>query len=223
MEGTNNMSEITATRSGLFARVSLLLTLSLGLSALGTYLGRNIDGAVFIVTLVAFIAGTFIVPFVARKSEQGGLIALAVWVFISGLFISPAIHSYAHQLGWQTVTLAYIGSGGIMAVCGLIGAFSGRDFSGMGRTLMISLFALIIVGFVGIFVQLGQSGNIVYSIAGMVVFAGFFIFDFFRLSKSSNTTYNAVTLTMSLYLDFINFLLFFLRLLGSSSSNSSKK
>jgi len=216
------MSAITATRSGLCARVSLLLTISLGLSGLGTYMGRNLNGGALIVTMVAFIAGVFIVPLIARRSDQGGTIALGAWTFVSGLFIAPAIAQYSHQLGWQTVCLAYIGTAGVMAVCGAIGAFSGKDFSGMGRTLMLALFALIIVGVVGIFVSLGQAGNIIYSLLGMVVFAGFFIFDFFRLSRSSNTTYNAVTVTMSLYLDFINFLLFFLRFLGSSSGSSKK-
>ena len=101
-----------------------------------------------------------------------------------------------------------------MAVCGAIGALSGRDFSGLGRVLMIALFALIAVCFVGMFVGLSSGASLVFSIAGMAVFAGFFIYDFFRLSRSANNSFNAITLTMKLYLDYINFLLFLLRFLS---------
>lgn len=221
-----NSSEasVSGTRSGLFSKVSLLLSASLGLSALGTYMGRDIQsGGLFIGLLVAFIAGAIAVPFMAKRSRNLGLVGLTAWVFVSGLFLGPAINAYSELLGWQTVFLAYIGTGGVMAVCGAIGALSGKDFSGMGRVLMIGLFALIAVGFVNIFMGFSDGVNIVYSLAGMAIFAGFFIFDFFRLSKEEDNWFNAITLTMSIYLDFINFLLFLLRLLAATRGGSSSK
>lgn len=143
-----------------------------------------------------------------------------VWTFISGLFIGPAVQAYADRLGWQTVCLAYAGTAGVMAITGGVGMFSGVDFSGMGTYLMFGLFGLIIAGVVGIFVRMSRTVNIVYSLIGMVVFAGYFIFDFFRLSQSVNTWESAVRLTMTIYLDFMNFFLYLLQFLAAVSDKS---
>lgn len=59
-------------------------------------------------------------------------------------------------------------------------------------------------------------GNIIFSLAGMAVFAGFFVIDFARLKiDPDNSRANAVFVAMKIYLDFINFLLFLLRFLAS--------
>jgi FtsH-binding integral membrane protein len=106
-----------------------------------------------------------------------------------------------------------------MAACGAIGALSGRDFSNMGKYLMFGLLALIVVGIVNIFVAFSTGVTIVYCLIGMAIFAGFFIFDFFRISKAENTWFNAITATMQIYLDFINFLLYLLRFLEAVTGN----
>jgi len=218
----------TSSKSGLFSKVSLLLTCTLLVSAAGTYLGAGITSYAAILALaVLFFLGAFLVPAAAKVSTASGLAALSIWTFISGLFLGPCIHSYVHALGWQTVCFAYLGTAGVMAICGAIGALSGLDFSNIGRWLLVALLVLIVVGIANIFIAFSQTINIVYCSVGMVVFAGFFLFDFFRLSKENDTWFNATELTMSIYLDYINFLLFLLRLLlalgGSSSSSSSSK
>lgn len=205
---------VSISKGGLLSKVSFLLTLSMGITAFGCYLGSGITSWVaFIVLAIAFIGGAIAVPFAAKASKEAGIIALAVWTFISGLFCGPSIHFYASQLGWEVVFLAFLGTGGVMGVCGLIGAFSGRDFSSMGKWLTIALLIMIVVGIVNIFVTFSTGVEIVYSLIGMVLFAGFFIFDFFRLSKSENTWEQAIMSTMQLYLDFLNFLFYLLRLL----------
>jgi FtsH-binding integral membrane protein len=209
----------TLSKSGLFSKVSLLLAVSFVISALGTYMGQGITStAAVIVLMVLFFVGAFIVPGMAKKSPTAGVTALTVWTFISGLFLGPAIHQYVHILGWQTVFLAYLGTGAVMAACGAIGALSGINFSRLGRFLFAALLGLIAVGLIGIFIPMSQTVNIVYCLIGMGVFALFFIFDFFRLANSEDTWESAINLTMQLYLDYINFLLFLLRLLGIKSN-----
>lgn len=206
----------TTSRGGLFSKVSLLLTATMGISAFGTYLGAGITSLGAIIALaIAFIAGAFIVPFAAKSSKEAGLVALAAWTFISGLFLGPTINHYVAILGWQTVFLSFLGTGGVMAACGAIGALSGRDFSNMGKWLMFALLGLIVFGIVNIFVAFSTGVTIVYCLIGMAVFAGFFIFDFFRISKADDNWFNAITATMEIYLDFINFLLYLLRLIAA--------
>lgn len=205
---------VDMSKSGLFSKVSLLLSLSFVISAFGTYAGAGITSFAAIIGLgILFLIGAFAVPFAAKASVTAGVTALTIWTFISGLFIGPTINHYAHVLGWETVFLAYLGTGGVMATCGAIGIFSGLNFSSLGRWLMFALLGLIVAGIVGIFVPFSQGVNIVYSLIGMAVFAGFFVFDFFRAKDAPNTWESAIMVTMNSYLNFINFLLYLLRFL----------
>ncbi|MBC7998377.1 MAG: Bax inhibitor-1/YccA family protein [Leptolyngbya sp.] len=211
-----NNATVSVSRGGLFSKVALLLTGSMCLSALGTYVGAGITSLAAIIALaIAFLAGAFIVPLAAKSSKEAGLVALAGWTFISGLFLGPTINHYVAVLGWSTVFLSFLGTGGVMAACGAIGALSGRDFSKMGWWLTIALLGLIVVGIFNIFVAFSTGVEIVYCLIGIAIFAGFFIFDFFRLSKADDNWFNAITGTMEIYLDFINVLLYLLRLIAA--------
>lgn len=206
---------IERSQSSLFSKVSLLLSGSFIISSIGTYAGAGITStAAMVVLLILFLAGAFVVPLAVRASATAGVTALIVWTFISGLFLGPAINFYAANLGWETVFLAYLGTAGVMALCGAVGVFSGFNFSGLGRWLFFALLALIVVGIVAIFVPFSHTVNIVWSLIGMGVFALFFIFDFFRAKDAPNTWESAVFVTMSLYLDYVNFLLYALKLLA---------
>jgi len=121
----------------LLSKVALLLSGSLLIVAAGTYFGRAIQSIrAFILLAVLFIGGAIGVMFLARVPPVVGITSLFVWVFISGLFIGPSIEMYAKKLGWQTVFLVYAGTGGVMALTGAVGMFSGVHFSRLGPILM---------------------------------------------------------------------------------------
>ncbi|MBX9688347.1 MAG: Bax inhibitor-1 family protein, partial [Candidatus Obscuribacterales bacterium] len=124
------------------------------------------------------------------------------------------------RLGWRTVAGAFLGTGGVMAVCGAVGALSGIDFSFLGGILFFGLLGLIVVGFVTIFWRLSRLGSMIEAGFGMLIFSGYFIFDFFRLAKSVNTWEAAIQLSMNLYLDYINFLLYVLQFLDAAKNHS---
>lgn len=198
----------------LLSKVAMLLTGSMLLGSLGCYFGRNLQSmAAFITLMVLFIGGSIAVFFLAGVSPAVGISALFLWTFIAGLFIGPAIQGYSESLGWQTVFLAFAGTGGVMAVTGAIGMFSGIDFSGFAPYLMVALLVLIGVGIVACFVAMSRDVNIIWGLGGMIVFAGFFLVDFHRVAKAENTWEEAIRITMSLYLDFLNFLLYLLKFL----------
>jgi uncharacterized protein len=69
---------------------------------------------------------------------------------------------------------------------------------------------LIVVGVVLIFVHIPGS-ELVYSVLGLVIFAGFTMFDFQRLRRN---THDAVArlLAASIFLDVLNVFLFFLEI-----------
>jgi len=73
--------------------------------------------------------------------------------------------------------------------------------------------ALIVVGIVLIFVHIPE-GNLVYSVLGLVIFAGFTMFDFQRLRTNSDIT-EAPLLAASIFLDVLNVFLFFLQIFSN--------
>lgn len=190
----------------LMTKVFLLLSGCLSCGALGAYVGRNIRSLRIMVGLaIAFLLGVFVVFSAAHASALLGVLALAGWTFISGLFSGPSLQYYKERLGWETVARVFLGSAAVMAGLGAFGALSGIDFSWMGGILFFLLSILLLVSLVSLFIRLGRKAAIADSIAGLIVFSGYFIYDFFRVTRVENTWEHAVQATMSIYLDFINF------------------
>ena len=205
----------------LAAKVALLLAGCMGVGGLGAYFGRNIRTlGQFLVLAVVFIFGTIGVLYGAHVNPVLGVALLAGWTFVSGLVMGPCVQMYSERLGWQTVAGAYVGTGGVMAVAGAFGALSGIDFSFLGGILFVGLLGLIAVGFISIFWRLSRTASIVESLVGMLIFSGYFIYDFFRITKSTNTWESAIGLTMNIYLDFMNFFLYLLQLLDMIKDKS---
>ncbi len=65
-------------------------------------------------------------------------------------------------------------------------------------------------GIVLIFVRI-PNGSLIYSILGLLIFAGLTMFDFQRLRRSKNID-SAPLLAASIFLDALNVFLFFLRI-----------
>ena len=66
-------------------------------------------------------------------------------------------------------------------------------------------------GIVAIFVSIPQA-NLIYAIAGLVIFGGFTIFDFNRLRRAGIES--AVPIAASIFLDIFNVFLFMVELFG---------
>lgn len=204
-----------AQTSTLFAKVALLLTGTMIASGAGTLIGMPMASTgFFIFSLVAFLGLTIAVAVAAKKASPPVAISLlAAFSFAAGLFIGPAIGMYVAQLGAQTVALAYLGTAGIMAVCGVIATVSGINFGKMERYLMLGLFGLIIVGLIGLFTGMSFAVDLLYCLAGIGIFTGYFLVDFYRLANSNENSWGeAVSVTVQIFLDFLNVLLYILRL-----------
>jgi len=59
-------------------------------------------------------------------------------------------------------------------------------------------------------------GSLIYAILGLVIFAGFTMFDFQRLRRSKDIA-TAPLLAASIFLDILNVFLFFLQIFGRRS------
>ena len=153
--------------------------------------------------------------FAVRRSgplTTGLLVAFGV---LLGLAMAPTLVYYANanpQVLWQAggATALFI------AGFGAAGYATRRDLSGIARLCFWALLALIVFGIVMIFVRIPH-GSLVYSVLGLVIFAGLTMFDFQRLRRSSDLD-SAPLIAASIFLDVLNVFLFFLRIFSRGSN-----
>lgn len=199
----------------LLAKVMALLSPTIAIAGVGAYVGRRLRGWLPMIGLfIVSIIGMFVI-----QAAGGGNVAITLllgWGFINGMMLGPLVAFAVAEEGPQIVIQALTGTTAVMLGTGFIALASGIDFSFLLPLIFLALIGLIIVGLIGIFVRFSRRVNLAYSIIGMVVFAGYFLYDFFRVGQAENTWEQAVQLTIRLYLDFANFFIFLLQYLLSS-------
>jgi FtsH-binding integral membrane protein len=156
---------------------------------------------------IAAFAALFGMRYAARRSVPLTTGLLAAFGLLIGLAVAPTIAYYGAmdpRALWQAggATALFI------AGFGAAGYATRRDLAPLARACFWALVALIVFGIVLIFVNIPGSG-LVYSILGLVIFAGFVMFDFQRLRTNTDIA-EAPLLAASIFLDVLNVFLFFL-------------
>jgi len=199
----------------LFAQTMGYVAVTTGFFALGAYLGRNLSsGWAFVWYIVAF--GCLIaMNFTVRRSAGLSVVLLLIVGLGLGLALAPTLAYYASmnpQVLWQAggATALFI------AGFGAAGYATRRDLSAIARLCFWALVALIIFGIVLIFVRIPH-GELIYSVLGLVIFAGLTMFDFQRLRRSSDLD-SAPLIAASIFLDALNVFLFFLRIFSRGNN-----
>ena len=194
-----------------FAHTMGLVAATTGVFALGAYLGRNLSFgwgiAFWIVSLVCLVALSFSV----RAGEEAGTGLLFVFGLCTGLAMAPTVAYYAHSSP-NVVAQAGGATALFVAAFGAAGYATRRDLSVYARLLFWALIGLIVYGIVLIFAQI-PGGERAYCILGLVIFAGYVMFDFQRLRLSTDEDSPAL-LAASIFVDILNVFTFFLSLFG---------
>lgn len=193
----------------LFARTMGFVAMTAGLFTLGAYLGRDLGGGVGIIAFIAAFACLIGMQFAIRKSTDLTVGLLGAFGLLMGLATAPTLAYYASvdpAALWQ----AGGATGLFIAGFGAAGYATRRDLAVVARIGFWALVALIIFGVVLIFVQI-PGGTLIYSILGLVIFAGLTMVDFQRLRRSTDAD-SAPLLAASIFLDILNVFLFFLQI-----------
>jgi len=197
----------------LFGQVMWLVALTGGFFALGAYAGRNLStGVAFVAYIVAFVC-LLSMNFAARRSAVASTVLLMVFGLLLGIALAPTLSYYASmdpRILWQAGGATAL----FMAGFGAAGYATRRDLSALARVSFFALIALIIFGIVLIFVHIPH-GELIYSILGLVIFAGLVMFDFQRLRRTKDMN-AAPLIAASIFLDALNVFLFFLRIFSGS-------
>src|ERR1700759_3617111 len=157
--------------------------------------------------------------FAARRSAPLTVGLLGAFGLLIGLGTGPVVGYYASadpQALWEAggATALFI------AGFGAAGYATRRDLTAVARVCFWALVALIVVGIVLIFVHI-PGADLVYSVLGLVIFAGFTMFDFQRLRTNSDIT-EAPLLAASIFLDILNVFLFFLQIVGGDEGRGDE-
>jgi FtsH-binding integral membrane protein len=193
----------------LFSQTMGLVAVTAGLFALGAYLGRDLSYGWGFVAYIASFALLIALNFAVQRSQQLAMGLLFGFGVLVGIGTAPTIAYYAStnpQSVWQAggATALFI------AGFGTAGYATRRDLSGLARACFWTLLVLIVFGIVTIFVNIPH-GALIYSIAGLVIFAGFTLYDFQRLRRTQDIR-AAPLLAASIFLDVLNVFLLFLNL-----------
>lgn len=194
-----------------FGQVMGLVALTVGCTALGAYIGRNLSGGAGIAFYIAGFACIIGLNVATRRGHEQLAIGLLFGLGLClGLATGPVLAIYAKaepSALWQAAgaTAAFV------AAMGSYGWATRRDLSSWARGLFWALLGLIGFGIVGIFVAIPH-GHIIYGVLGLVVFGAFTIFDFNRLRRASMAS--AVPIAAGIFLDIFNVFLFMLQLFG---------
>jgi modulator of FtsH protease len=196
-----------------FGQVMGLVALTLGFLALGAYIGRDLNGGFGILFFIGSLGAIFGLNIAStRGREQLAITLLFGLGLLLGLALGPVLNDYATAdpaAVWQAAgaTAAFV------AVLGTFGYATRRDLSAWYRILFWALLGLLLFGLVGIFVTI-PSGDIIWPVAGLVIFGGYTILDFNRLRRTG--AQQAVPIAASIFLDVLNIFLFLLQLFGGS-------
>lgn len=170
---------------------------------------------IFYLAIAAELVLVFAASGMALKNSPAALPLFLVYSALNGFTLSVVLALYTQS----SVLSAFVTASAMFFAMAFIGKVTKKDLSGMGRALRAALFGLIIASVVNIFLRSG-SFDFLISIAGVIIFSGLIAWDNQKIryvyEQSNGQVENgwAVSLALSLYLDFINLFLSLLRLFG---------
>ncbi|RYM04724.1 Bax inhibitor-1/YccA family protein [Sporolactobacillus sp. THM7-7] len=182
----------------------------------GLYLGQYVPPALMLPLTIVEI-GMIIMMMFVRKRQSIGYLLMYSFMFISGLTLFTVISYYVSLLGATAVLQAFAVttiSFGAMAVYTMV---SKRDFTFLGNFLFLGLIALVLIGLFNVFFPLPSMTMLMYSGFGILIFIGYTLYDFSRLTVHGFTDEDIPIIVVSIYLDFINLFQFILQFMGFSS------
>ena len=157
----------------------------------------------------AMIGMLFVVTWL--RNSAWGVAALFAFTFVAGLTLTPTLTFAAgFRNGWQLVGLAGAMTAAIFFTMAMVATVSKRDFSSMGKFLMVGTVVLLVAMVANLFFQM-PALSVALSAICVVLFSAWLLHDLSRIIHGGETNY--VMATMNLYLDLLNIFMSLLNLL----------
>lgn len=170
---------------------------------------------------ILMILEVILVFFLSRR-----LMVMSIGAAYTGLIVFSLVNGVTLSLIFVVYTLesiytVFFAAAGLFAVMGLFGYVTKKDLSPIGRFLIMSLFGIIIVSVINMFIG-SSSLMYVISFVSVLVFSGLTAYDMQALKRMyesgsfSPEQYEKIAIfgALKLYLDLINLFLSLLRIFG---------
>ena len=213
-----------------FARIYALVGMGITVSAVVAFItltmfADNISAILtghtwllFVLWILEMVLVVAVTPMAAKNSPM----ALPAFIGFSALNGFTLTFTLAY-FNLSSIAIAFAITAGMFFALSVFGKTTKRDLSGMGKAMFAALIGIIIASLVNLFV--GSSGmDFMISILSVIVFSGLIAWDNQRIEALYNqATGNvtdgwAVSMALSLYLDFINLFISILRIFGVGGS-----
>ena len=210
-----------------------------GLNAFFSKIYALMGAGVLVSALVSWIMITFFLDNMTAILQSGSLFFLVLWIIPLVMVVSlqglAIFIGYAAFMGFlisftllmytaTDITLAFVTAAAMFFGLSVYGRFTKRNLSAMGKAFGVAVWGLIIAMLLNLF--FASSGlTILISLVGVVIFAGLIAWDNQKITQVYNANNGqvsdgwAISMALSLYLDFINMFLFLLRLFGIAGGN----
>jgi FtsH-binding integral membrane protein len=198
--------------------VGLLLTAGVAFVVQSNERLLEFAGQWTLLILLAQLALVFVISgAINRLSATAALGLFFVYAASVGLTIGLIVSFYTTA----SVATAFLSASAMFGAAAIYGAVTKRSLAGLGGILFMGLIGLIVAMVLNIFLASGTL-SLVISVVGIVIFTALTAYDVQRIQNGDLAAWTgsmekgAVYGALSLYLNFINLFLFFLRLFGGS-------
>ena len=177
---------------------------------------RQISDLWLVVVLGQFglvLAIQFLIP---RISATVALGLFFIYAASLGFTIGVVVSFYTIP----SVFTAFMSAAAMFGGAGVYGVWTGRSLEGIGPTLIMGAWGLLVAMIVNVFLGSGTVG-IIISVIGVVIFTALTAYDTQRINSGAlvaatgSVEKAAILGAVHLYIDFVNIFLFLLRLLGN--------
>lgn len=200
-------------------RTLMWFALAIAVSSLGAYIGLTAGISLFLRN-PGMMMGMFILELALVLTARWwstrrpiNYIAFALFAFITGITIVPALLMAALKGGIALVIRALLATAITFILAGVVAWKTEVNMLKFSSILFFALIGMIVVGILSIFIPFGSTGEMVYSFFGVIIFATYAIYDLQRLKYKMYA--NEVEIALNLYLDIFNLFLYILRFLSS--------
>ena len=155
-----------------------------------------------------------------RLSLSTATLLFILYSVLNGATLSIIFLAYT----MTSIASVFFITAGTFAAMSLVGYFTKKDLSGLGRILFMALIGLIIATLVNVFLIKSGGFSLIVSYVGVLIFVGLTAYDTQMIKNmlveaddvSAEAQKIALMGALALYLDFINLFLYLLRIFGGN-------
>jgi modulator of FtsH protease len=205
-------------RNNVLRNTYWLLALSMLPTVFGAFVGSQLNLyaqfaahpiAMPLIMFGAMMGMLFVVTLL--RNSAWGIVALFGFTFVAGVMLTPILTVAAgFRNGWQLVGLAGVMTAAIFFTMAMVATVSKRDFSSMGKFLMVGTVVLIVASLANLFFQI-PALTVTLSAVTVLIFSAWLLHDLSNLVRGGETNY--IMATTNLFLNLFNIFISLLNLL----------